>query len=206
MTANATHIPSAVGGIPTDVDFVPSVVFAICYFVSLFPFVKRLFDPDTRAWFTLTSLAFSIEHVVVHSLRAAISKKHHPGEDIGGVLAYLQISYAVGIISLATDTVLLARILFVNATLQDPKRGSPDKLALRNKIRARLEGVNLIWSVLVCACASVAWGMYEGAAGHSQAYSNTIYALRSAWVVHERLLCELTMSASTDTSALQWRL
>lgn len=138
-TQGQVHIPSLIGGFPTQDDFAPSILLIIFYSFSLFPYIRRLYDPDTRT-ITLgsTTTTFSIERIVVYSLRLAQSQRHRPGEDLGGAILYQQLSFAVGYIGLIVDAVSFARAVLVNVTLEDPGRGSKDQPSLRKKIRKLL--------------------------------------------------------------------
>ncbi|KIO22288.1 hypothetical protein M407DRAFT_28164 [Tulasnella calospora MUT 4182] len=138
-TQGQVHIPSLIGGFPTQDDFAPSILLIIFYFFSLFPYIRRLYDPDTRTIaLASTTTSFAIERIVVYSLRLTQSQRHQPGEDLGGAPVYQQLSFAVGYIGLIVDAVSFGRAVLVNATLEDPGRGSKDRPSLRKRIRTLL--------------------------------------------------------------------
>ncbi|KAG8908266.1 hypothetical protein FRC01_007460, partial [Tulasnella sp. 417] len=64
------------------------------------------------------------------------SHTHYAGEELSlGMLVYEQIGLAVGYMGVMIDAVAFARAILVNATLEDPQRGSKDKPRLRGRIR-----------------------------------------------------------------------
>ncbi|KZW01307.1 hypothetical protein EXIGLDRAFT_603040 [Exidia glandulosa HHB12029] len=109
------HIPTPVGGTPLHVDGVPSIIFAVAYGL-LFPFIlARMFRPGRRSILLVGTSVFAIERVVVYALRA--TQAYNPAKQTsGGLLIYLQLSFAQGYITMAQDTVPLLRVLLVHAT------------------------------------------------------------------------------------------
>jgi len=108
MDTTTFRVPSLVGGIPTKADFVPSVIFAVAYGILLIPVGFRLSRSKSRVFTLLIgTLTFSIERIVVFSVRA--SQAHFSSEPSKGRLIYQQVSFALGFISFATDSVALLR-------------------------------------------------------------------------------------------------
>lgn len=164
-TAMSTStLPVLVGGVPSQVDFVPSIIVASLYLLSLVSFIYRQFNPNTRVYtFCITSVSFSVERVVVWSLRAAQCYHQRPGDTLTiGLIIYQQTSYAIGFLSIANDIIAMARTTFTNTTLEDPARGSPDKPELRRKYRGMVDIYNLPYLVAT-VLASVAYGLMETA-------------------------------------------
>ncbi|KAG8939603.1 hypothetical protein FRC04_006119 [Tulasnella sp. 424] len=142
-------IPSLVGGFPTQADFVPSILFAVAYGLSIIPFIIRFMNPNSRTYtFAIGTLAYSVERVVVWSIRASQSHDHHLGETLSkGRLVYQQVSFALGFIGFGTDCVAFMRAALVNTTLEDPKRGSVDKARARFWSRRAADLAGLVWMI-----------------------------------------------------------
>ncbi|KAG9016765.1 hypothetical protein FRB90_002230 [Tulasnella sp. 427] len=174
------RIPSLIGGFPTQDDFAPSIVLIIFYFLSILPWIKRLYDPNTRT-ITLGSATtcFAIERCAVYAVRLAQSSRHRPGEDLGdGGLAYQQLSFGVGYIGLMVDAVSFGRAVLVNATLEDPGRGSKDRPELRCKLRKILGWMSFaLWAVTQVGL--VTFGLLPNVA-QSQGKANLFRNLRYA--------------------------
>lgn len=170
--------PSLVGGIPTEADFVPSIVCAVLFGLSLSPYIRRSFDPNTRVQsLGAASIGFSVERVVVWSLRAAVSTKHSPGEKLAvGCLAYQQLSFAIGYLAYILDIKNMAKTVFVNATLEDPRRGSPDRPELRAKMR-KVAASLLLPYLVAYILPFVGFSLYE-ASSTSQVNSDVTFWLR----------------------------
>lgn len=180
MNSTAVRVPALIGGVPDQTDFAPSILFAVLYFLSLIPHAYHLFNPDTRTiTFCIGTVTFSIERIVVWSLRAGQAKVHHPGDVLNrGILVYLQVSYALGFLSFAADAVGMARAVLVNATLEDPSRGSPDEPKKRVQYRRGLDCYNFIY-LIATVTGVIAYGKLPSAAD-SQSVSDDVYNLRWA--------------------------
>lgn len=185
-SSDAPRIPSLIGGIPTQVDFAPSILFAILFGLTLVPFIKRHINPNTRTWtFALGTLSYSLERVAVYGIRASQSHTHYPGEELAkGELIYQQVSFALGFLSLAGDTVNFARAVLVNATLEDPKRGSPDQPRHRFWARRLTDFYGLAYLAAIIPGA-IACTNYS-ASPHNAHKADKVFTLR--WVGHERCL------------------
>ncbi|KAG9016767.1 hypothetical protein FRB90_002232 [Tulasnella sp. 427] len=134
------RIPSLIGGFPTQDDFVPSIVLIVFYFLSILPWIKRLYDPNSRTIsFGSTTIFFAIERCALYAVRLAQSSQNRVGEDLGdNGLMYQQLSFGVSYMGLMVDALSFGRAVLVNATLEDPGRGSKDRPELRRKLRKRL--------------------------------------------------------------------
>lgn len=85
-TSSAVRVPALIGGVPDQTDLAPSILFAVLYVLSLIPHIIHYFNSDTRTiTFCLGTVAFSIERIVVWSLRASLAKVHHPGDTLSKV-------------------------------------------------------------------------------------------------------------------------
>lgn len=140
-------VPALVGGIPTKQDFAPSIIFAIAYGLALIPVIWRFRNPNTRTiLFTFGTLSFSIERIVVWSIRASQSHDHQPGETLKkGFLIYQQVSFALGFLGFSGDTTNWLRTTLVNSTLADPVRGSVDNPERRFWARRWADIWGLVW-------------------------------------------------------------
>ncbi|KAF9522657.1 hypothetical protein CPB83DRAFT_92881 [Crepidotus variabilis] len=107
--------PVPVGGIPRPVDFAPSILFAVLYGLLIPLEAYRLFHRRSRTILFIGTLLFGVERIAVFSLRAA----HANGERSilsNGLIDYMQVSFALGSIAIATDLVNIVRCLLVNPT------------------------------------------------------------------------------------------
>ncbi|EJD41812.1 hypothetical protein AURDEDRAFT_115271 [Auricularia subglabra TFB-10046 SS5] len=121
------RIPTPVGGTPIHIDAVPSIIFAVA-FGALFPFIaSRCFRRGAQSFLQIESTIFAIERIVVYALRA--TQALNPAKRAsGGLLIYLQLSFAQGYISMAHDAVPLLRVLLVEST------SPPDRIEPNNSI------------------------------------------------------------------------
>ncbi|RXW23523.1 hypothetical protein EST38_g2350 [Candolleomyces aberdarensis] len=107
--------PAPVGGLVLPSDLAPSIVFAVLYALLLPLVAYRIFDRRSRTLLLLGTIIFSVERIVIFSLRAAQSQKVDMRLSTG-LLKYMQVSFGVGFIGLANDLVNLLRCLLVNPT------------------------------------------------------------------------------------------
>ncbi|KAJ2919926.1 hypothetical protein MD484_g434, partial [Candolleomyces efflorescens] len=107
--------PAPVGGLVLPSDLAPSIVFAVLYALLLPLVAYRIFDRRSRTLLLLGTIIFSVERIVIFSLRAAQSQKVSM-QLSNGLLKYMQVSFAVGFIGIANDLVNLLRCLLVNPT------------------------------------------------------------------------------------------
>ncbi|KIO32430.1 hypothetical protein M407DRAFT_18739 [Tulasnella calospora MUT 4182] len=143
-------VPSLIGGFPTQDDRVPSILLLVLFICSLSPWIKRQFDPNTR---TITlgfaTFVFAMGQIPVFTFRGFRSHHHEPGEILGEwMTTYQQLAFAVGYTGLMLDLVSFARVVLVNATLEDQRRGSRDRPTLRGKIRRLLWYLGFLLSVV----------------------------------------------------------
>lgn len=178
--AQTIRVPSLVGGVPTKADFVPSILFAIAYALSVIPFIRRFANKDARTWtLALGTLPFSIERVVVYAIRASQSHDHNLGDTLSkGKLVYQQVSFALGYVSFASDAVAFVRAVLVNTTLEDPARGSFDKPRRRFWYRRASDLAGLLWMVSTVP-GGVAYSKMPGSGDH-QDQADQLYRLRYA--------------------------
>jgi len=116
--------PSPIGGVSVDGDYAPSIAFATLHGLLLPIFVYRLTNKHSCNTLIVSSFLFSIERVITFALRAQHEQVHST------VQCYMQISFCVGLISLAQDLVSLLRCLLVNTTYasKDFSENSPPPL------------------------------------------------------------------------------
>ncbi|KAI0645174.1 hypothetical protein C8Q79DRAFT_756659 [Trametes meyenii] len=123
MSSPSTHeFPVPVGGAPFDVDFIPSILFAVLYGLLVPLVFYRLARRRSRTLVLLGTSIMAIEHVVAFSLRANSAHKAGPRQS-AALQAYLQTSLGGGFITLGQDITALLRALLVNATFAAPSSG-----------------------------------------------------------------------------------
>lgn len=117
MSANATHeFPAPVGGVPDELDFAPSIVFAILYALMVPIAIWRVAHPRSRSIVLLGTSIFSIERLISFSLRARAATDAGFRASVG-IETYFQTSYSGGFIAIGQDLVNLLRALLVASTL-----------------------------------------------------------------------------------------
>ncbi|KAF8812916.1 hypothetical protein BYT27DRAFT_6399129 [Phlegmacium glaucopus] len=104
-----------VGGTALPEDFAPSILFAILYACLAPLMLYRMFDRRSRCILLIKTITFSVEKVFIFSLRAVLARndQHRFSK---GFVPYMQISFGLGFIGIASDVVKLTRCLLVNAT------------------------------------------------------------------------------------------
>lgn len=108
--------PSPVGGVPFPEDFAPSILFAALYGLTFFVAVYRLFRKRSRTFVLMGIMSYVGERVAIFSLRAAQARS--ATDRVKPSLAeYMQMSFAVGFLSISGDLLTLLRCVLVNATL-----------------------------------------------------------------------------------------
>ena len=174
-----TVVPSFVGGIPNQLDLVPSILVVIGYATAICMRIKRQYDPNTRIqWLCTATIMFAIERMVVYSLRAGLAHTHTPGSTISsGLIVYPQLSYAMGWQALTQDINHLVRITIVNASVEDPSRGSEDRPGLRKKAHKWTGWYYLILNIPV-TLTTVAYGMYHDDIQTALRMAKPIYIVR----------------------------
>ncbi|KAJ3529945.1 hypothetical protein NM688_g7782 [Phlebia brevispora] len=117
--AAPTTFPAPIGGVPFNLDFVPSILFAIAYGALTTLGLYRIIRTKSRTLCTLGTVLFVTERVVIYGLRA--HEAHTPSEDTSKSLTqYWQITYAIGYISILSNIIVITRSLLVNATFGTP--------------------------------------------------------------------------------------
>ncbi|KAG9050176.1 hypothetical protein FS837_007290 [Tulasnella sp. UAMH 9824] len=136
-TTSPLPSPSFIGGFPTEVDYIPSIVLFFLFTFSLSPWIRRQYDPNTRTvTLGLATTIFAMGRQLLYSFRYLGAHTHYPGEELSlGMLVYEQIGFAVGYMGVMMDVIAFARAVLVNATLEDLQRGSKDRPRLRGRIR-----------------------------------------------------------------------
>jgi len=109
------QFPAPIGGTVLLDDFAPSILFAILYALLSPLMLYRMFHRRSRCTLLIGTAIFSIERIVIFSLRA-VQSKNDSFRFSGGLTSYMQISFGMGFIGIASDAVKLARCLLVNAT------------------------------------------------------------------------------------------
>ncbi|KIM45438.1 hypothetical protein M413DRAFT_442117 [Hebeloma cylindrosporum] len=109
------NFPAPIGGTSLPPDFGPSILFAVLYGLLVPLMAYRMFDRRSRSALLIGTISFSIERVVIFSLRAV--QAHNESKRYSkGLATYMQISFGLGFIGIANDLVNLIRCLLVNAT------------------------------------------------------------------------------------------
>ncbi|KAF9244869.1 hypothetical protein BU15DRAFT_41673 [Melanogaster broomeanus] len=125
MSSNVSF-PSPVGGVALSSDFGPSVLFVILY-ASLLPiFFVRLANKRTRAILSVNSILTVFERIVIFSLRAWQSRTPAK-QSSAGLATFMQLTFSLAYIAIASDTVQLLRCLYVNST-KGPAREHVDNI------------------------------------------------------------------------------
>ncbi|KJA20614.1 hypothetical protein HYPSUDRAFT_781786 [Hypholoma sublateritium FD-334 SS-4] len=107
--------PAPVGGTALPPDFVPSIIFSVLYATLTPLMLYRMFHKRSRSVLLIGTVAFSVERVVIFTLRAIQSRNE--GRRLSpGLVTYMQISFGMGFIGIANDIVNLVRCLLVNPT------------------------------------------------------------------------------------------
>ncbi|EGO00252.1 hypothetical protein SERLA73DRAFT_52742 [Serpula lacrymans var. lacrymans S7.3] len=115
MSSNIAF-PSPVGGVPFPSDFAPSVLFAVLYGLLVPVMAYRVANKKSRTFLLVGSITFSIERIVLFSLRAV--QAHSSSRRVSmGLTAYMQSTLGLGFIGVAQDITNLLRCLLVNTTL-----------------------------------------------------------------------------------------
>ncbi|KAJ6604197.1 hypothetical protein DFH09DRAFT_301076 [Mycena vulgaris] len=113
--------PSLVGGIALRAYDLPgSIVFAVAYGLLVPVFIARLIARRSRTLALIQVLAFSLERVVLFSLRASAAVRAHT--EAPGLSKYMQVTFALGFLSLAHTIQSLVRTVLVNSTQGTPPR------------------------------------------------------------------------------------
>ncbi|KAF9227453.1 hypothetical protein BS17DRAFT_862691 [Gyrodon lividus] len=113
--SSSVSFPSPVGGVSLSSDFGPSIFFAILYALLLPIFFVRLASKRSRAILSVNAVLTAFERVVIFSLRAWQSQT--PAKQSSpGLATYMQLTFALAYIAVASDTVQLLRCLYVNST------------------------------------------------------------------------------------------
>jgi len=107
--------PAPVGGTVLPDDFAPSILFAVLYAVLAPLMLYRILGRRSRCTPLIGTITFSVERVVIFSLRA-VQAKSDSSRFSPGLVTYQQISFGLGFIGIASDVVRLVRCLLVNAT------------------------------------------------------------------------------------------
>lgn len=196
-------IPSLVGGFPTKADFAPSIIFAIAYGLSVIPFLIRFLNPNTRTWtFAIGTFAYSVERVVVWSIRASQSHDHHLGETLSkGRLVYQQVSFALGFIGFGTDCVAFMRATLVNTTLEDPKRGSVDNARARFWSRRATDLAGLLW-MISSVPGAVGYSKMPGSFDHPE-NADKLFSLRSGLFFRQ---CSISSNVLTQDPVFHYQI
>ncbi|CAA7260581.1 unnamed protein product [Cyclocybe aegerita] len=108
-------LPAPIGGTVLSSDFAPAVVFAALYGLLALLIAYRLYDRRSRTTLLIGSIIFSVERIVIFSLRAS-QARNDAMRYSGGLLNYMQVSFGLGFVGLAGELVGLLRCLLVNAT------------------------------------------------------------------------------------------
>ncbi|KAI0342025.1 hypothetical protein BDW22DRAFT_1358150 [Trametopsis cervina] len=129
--SSSVRFPSPIGGVPSEADFAPSIIFALAYAIISFGSLYRLARPRSRTIVTIGTLAHCIEHVVLYSLRA--KQARNPSEAFNhGLTKYWQITYAIDFLAIVGDVNNCMRCLLVKTTM-----ASPENLQLSSRENAQ---------------------------------------------------------------------
>ncbi|KAM6489531.1 hypothetical protein JOM56_015027 [Amanita muscaria] len=138
------EFPTPIGGTVLPSDFIPSVLFAVLYGALLPLVVFRLVDKRSRSIVLISTSIFAVERIVIYSLRAAQARSDSLRVS-SGLITYLQVSFAMGFITIANDQVNTLRCLLVNTTFScdmyeqsPPSRDAP--LNARNHRKVDYQG------------------------------------------------------------------
>ncbi|KAF8577592.1 hypothetical protein K439DRAFT_1364382 [Ramaria rubella] len=121
----AFKFPSPVGGTLIKEDFAPSIVFATLYgfLVPLAAF--RFLQKESRTTLLIAVTTFSIERVVIFSLRANQSRNVEKAAS-ANLASYEQVTIGLGYIGICHALTGFLRVLLVNATRPEVNGGHGD--------------------------------------------------------------------------------
>ncbi|KAF8152737.1 hypothetical protein BJ912DRAFT_1015360 [Pholiota molesta] len=110
------NFPAPVGGTPFRIDFAPSLIFAVLYAALVPLMVFRMLSRRSRSILLIGNFAFSVERSSYHFrfTRGAIPDERRRLSP--SLATYMQISFGIGFIGIASDIANLVRCLLVNAT------------------------------------------------------------------------------------------
>ncbi|KDR75019.1 hypothetical protein GALMADRAFT_248864 [Galerina marginata CBS 339.88] len=146
------NFPAPVGGTALPADFAPSIVFAVLYALLLPLMLYRLYKRRSRTTLLIGTITFSVERVVIFSLRA-VQSRNEARRFSHGLVTYMQVSFALGFIGIANDLVNIVRCILINPTygsdmyyqspaaktkggvFTPPPEGTPDQPRLRFWLR-----------------------------------------------------------------------
>ncbi|KAK7692652.1 hypothetical protein QCA50_004285 [Cerrena zonata] len=134
MSSEQFTFPSPIGGTPFAIDFAPSILFAVLYGLVIPIGIYRLTMPKSRTVLSSGTIGFTVEHVVIMALRASQARNEHQRIS-HSLTTYMQTSWGIGHLSMASDLVNLLRCLLVAATQPTPSSssvldGSPEEAYL----------------------------------------------------------------------------
>lgn len=124
--SSAILFPSPIGGVPSSIDYAPSVLFACLYGVLVLAGLYRMGHPATRTMVSIGTFIFVVERVAAFALRAKQANAPPEDEINYGVIAYWQITIATGYASLGTNALRVLQSLIVNATMGDSQKSNAD--------------------------------------------------------------------------------
>lgn len=142
--SSAILFPSPIGGVPSSIDYAPSVLFACLYGVLVLAGLYRMGHPATRTMVSIGTFIFVVERyaaifllcltgllmnsrsVAAFALRAKQANAPPEDEINYGVIAYWQITIATGYASLGTNALRVLQSLIVNATMGDSQKNNAD--------------------------------------------------------------------------------
>ncbi|KAF9568237.1 hypothetical protein CPC08DRAFT_702662 [Agrocybe pediades] len=146
------NFPAPIGGTVLPSDFAPSILFAVLYGLLLPLVVYRMSARRSRTLLLIGSGLLLIERIVFYALRASQARSDSLRFS-NGLVKYMQTSYGVSYIGIASDSIAYVRCLLVNPTFgsenyeespaghtkggvcKPPPAGTPDQPKLRNLFR-----------------------------------------------------------------------
>ncbi|KAM6502158.1 hypothetical protein JOM56_002135 [Amanita muscaria] len=109
------EFPAPIGGTALPIDYSPSVLFAVLYAALLPLIIFRLIDKRSRSILLISTSIFSVERIIIYSLRAAQARSDTLRLS-SNLINYLQISFAMGFIAIANDVIKFLHCPAVNTT------------------------------------------------------------------------------------------
>ncbi|KAJ3504077.1 hypothetical protein NMY22_g18042 [Coprinellus aureogranulatus] len=107
--------PTPVGGLVLPSEFAACIIFCVLYGLLLPLVAYRIFNRRTRTFLLAGTISFSIERIVVFTLRALATQRE--GSQLSSsILKYQQTTFGLGFIGISNDIVNLLRCAIVNPT------------------------------------------------------------------------------------------
>ncbi|EJD46152.1 hypothetical protein AURDEDRAFT_124268 [Auricularia subglabra TFB-10046 SS5] len=181
--STALRIPTPVGGVPNDIDRIPSIVFAVAW-GALLPFAVRRITLRKSTVLLIGPCVLLLTNLVMYSLRAAQAFGHIKSTSTG-FLIFIQGELASGYCSLMTDSIMLLKAIVDNARVApiDPEAAESPQAASRKTRYTPLQLAGIALAVLYFAAPGTLAGVQSGfysSGQETQSSADAIQGMRYA--------------------------